>query len=112
MPAGAAPGDAAPEGAAWGGGGGGEPLCAAVPAERDWARCMICAMLSGLDSSALRVSSNSATPFPCLSRAVSYFWIALLLRSTSAAPPGLFMTWFIIFTISVGLPRAAAWAAR
>ena len=34
------------------------------------------------------------------------------MRSTSAAPSGLFMIWFTIFTISAVLPWAADWTAR
>ena len=41
-----------------------------------------------------------------------YFWTALLMRWTSAAPSGLRMIWDTIRAISEVSPRAALWAAR
>ena len=51
--------------------------------------CMIWAMASGLDSKLFSFSSNSAIDAdPAFLR---YFWMALLMRCTSSAPPGLCM---------------------
>ena len=63
-------------------------VLAAEP-ERDWAICMIWAMASVLDSKLFSFSSNSAIDAdPAFLR---YFWMALLMRCTSSAPPGLCM---------------------
>ncbi len=63
----------------------------------DWASCMICAMASGFDRMLLSLSSNSAMAGP----AFPYFCIALLMRSTSAAPSGLCI---------IRLTMAVSWA--